>query len=311
MANTIEFARIYSQKMDEQLVAEAVSGFLEDNAAGYKYSGGNTISIPKLAFQSGLADYDRTGGAGYVRGDMTFAFEQKTFAKYRTRTFTLDANSVDETNFVLSAAKVAAEFQRSQVVPEIDAYRFSKIFASAPPANIADYSLNKATIGPAIKADILAVQDLTGLDTSELVILASYAAMGTLEISPDLLRTISVQNFKQGGVETSIKSIDGIPIIRVPSARFKSAYVFRDGKTAGQTAGGFTPDEDAQDINWIIMPKRAALAISKTDAVTIIPPDSNPNFYGYSINFVKYHDCWVLDNSAAAIFIKTQPMPGE
>jgi hypothetical protein len=56
MANTIEFAKIYSQKMDEQLVAEAVSGFLEDNASGYQYNGGNTIMIPKLAFQSGLAD---------------------------------------------------------------------------------------------------------------------------------------------------------------------------------------------------------------------------------------------------------------
>jgi hypothetical protein len=70
--------------------------------------------------------------------------------------------------------------------------------------------------------------------------------------------------------------------------------------------GGFVPADGALNIAWIVMPRKAAVAISKTDAVTVIPPESNQNFYGYSINIVKYHDCWVLDNKAATILIKTE-----
>lgn len=45
----------------------------------------------------------------------------------RGRTFQLDAVDVDETNFALVAGNVMGEFQRTKVIPEIDAYRYSKI----------------------------------------------------------------------------------------------------------------------------------------------------------------------------------------
>lgn len=48
----------------------------------------------------------------------------------RGRSFSFDENAVDETNFVLTAATVMGEFQRTKVIPEIDAYRYSTIAAA-------------------------------------------------------------------------------------------------------------------------------------------------------------------------------------
>lgn len=49
----------------------------------------------------------------------------------RGRKFLLDKMDVDETNFVASASAVMSEFQRTKVIPEVDAYRYSRIYALA------------------------------------------------------------------------------------------------------------------------------------------------------------------------------------
>ena len=49
----------------------------------------------------------------------------------RGRKFLLDKMDVDETDFVASATTVMGEFQRTQVIPEVDAYRYSRIYALA------------------------------------------------------------------------------------------------------------------------------------------------------------------------------------
>lgn len=68
----------------------------------------------------GLADYDRQ--EGYTDGAVNLKYETKTMTQDRGRRFTLDAMDVNESNFVATASSVMGEFQRTHVVPEIDAY---------------------------------------------------------------------------------------------------------------------------------------------------------------------------------------------
>ena len=56
--NTLEYAKIFSQTLDRQMLAEATSGWMEANAGQVKYSGGNEVKIPMIS-TSGLGDYDR------------------------------------------------------------------------------------------------------------------------------------------------------------------------------------------------------------------------------------------------------------
>jgi hypothetical protein len=293
MANTLEFTTLFQQKLDEQLIHGATSGWMENNAGQIIYNGGAEVKVPKMALD-GLGDYGRNT-TGYPRGDIDLAFETFTMRMDRAREFNFDRNDVDETNFAVNAAQVMSVFQKTHVIPEIDAYRYSSIAAVAAAASKTVSSTpTAADILSKLNEDITAVQDATGVDN--LIISMSRLVYGVLTNSTELSRNLDAANFTQGNVQMQVKGIDGIPIVPVPSARFKTKYVFNDGLTAGQVTGGFVPDETAKDINWIICPITAPLALSKTDVVKVFSPDVNQDMDSWKTQYRKYHDLWLFEN---------------
>ena len=165
--NTLEYAKIFSQTLDRQMLAEATSGWMEANAGQVKYSGGNEVKIPMIS-TSGLGDYDRD--EGFKRGAVTLSYQTMIMTQDRGRTFHLDAMDVDETNFVAAAGNVMGEFQRLQVVPEIDAYRYSRIAAlAAAKDRAAEQTVTAENVLSLLLADIAKIRDEIG-DATELVI---------------------------------------------------------------------------------------------------------------------------------------------
>lgn len=298
MANVLEYAKIFQQQLDEQVVAQATSGWMEANAGLVRYSGGNEVKIPVINMD-GLGDYDRTNG--FVEGSVNLTYETKTLTQDRGRTFMLDRMDVDETNFVATAANVMGEFQRVHVIPEIDAYRYSKIAteAIAKSAAVGGYTPSESDILKKLKDDIYAIYDVSG--EIPLVIVMNMTVAAILENSTELAKQLSVIDFTQGEVRTTVRGIDNNPIIKVPSSRMKTKYIFYDGKTAGQEGGGFTPDASAKNINWIIIPRTAPIAVSKTDNIRIFEPAQNQKADAWKIDYRKYHDLWIKDNQFAAI----------
>ena len=116
--NTLEMAKIFQQSLDKQMLVGATSGWMETNAAQVKYNGGDTVRMPKITV-GGLAKYDRD--KGFNQGSVTLTYDDYKLTQDRGRTFQLDAMDVDESNFVASAGNVMGEFQRLQVIPEVDA----------------------------------------------------------------------------------------------------------------------------------------------------------------------------------------------
>ena len=235
--NTLAYAQLFQQELDKQVVAGATTGWMEGNAGLVQYNGGNTVKIPKLVMD-GLGDYDRSNG--FTQGSATLTYETKTMTQDRGRTFMLDSMDVNETNFVANASNLMGEFQRTQVIPEIDAYRYSTIAKAAIAGSQASggYTPAVADIYTKLKADITNIQDVIG--AVPLVVTMSTATIGVLESSTELSRQLTLGAFN-GNVNTQVKQVDDCPIIEVPSARFKTAYAFFDGKTTGQTVGGFAP----------------------------------------------------------------------
>ena len=247
--NTIEAAKIFQTALDQQVLEGATSGWMEENAGQVKYSGGNEVKIPKISL-SGLGDYDRD--SGYTQGAVTFSYETKTMTMDRGRKFLLDKMDVDETDFVASATTVMGEFQRTQVIPEVDAYRYSRIYALAKDSYGRTYTPAASTILSTLSADITAAQDAAGAD--DLVIIMPITVSDMLNNSEKMTKYINAGDFKQGNLDLKVRYFNGIPIIPVPSARMKTAYTFNDGTTGGQEAGGFTPAAKATQIIWIIGP---------------------------------------------------------
>ena len=301
--NTLQYSQQFQTVLDAQMLAGATSAFMEANAGQVKYDGGDTVHIPEISMQ-GLAKYDRD--EGFNQGSVTLKFNPYKMTQDRGRTFQLDAMDVNETNFVATAGTVMGEFQRTQVIPEIDSYRYSKIAALSTAENkvTTGFTPAVATILEKLEAEITEIQDVVGEDEG-LIIVMSTKLRTILNNADKFNRYLNVAEFKNGSVNTTVKSFNDIPILGVPSARMKTAYVFNDGKTANQQAGGFKADTGAKDINWIIMPQRAPIAVSKTDKVRVFTPELNQKADAWKIDYRKYHDLWIPKNRFAAIRVNT------
>lgn len=289
--NTLEYTKIFQSQLDRQIVEGATSGWMEDNTGQVKYSGGNEVKIPTISTQ-GLGDYDRDNG--FVRVAVTLSYETYKMTQDRGRTFFLDAMDVDESNFIANAGNVMGVFQSEHVIPEIDSYRYSKMFALAKSGGkvTEGYIAVKDTIVEKLKADIQAIRNTVSLN-ADLVIIMSPITAGILSDALENSRRIDIGNFKQGEIDLTIKKFDGLPIIEVPSARLKTLYKKQDGKTVGQEAGGLVADTNAKDINWIITSKNVPIAVSKTDLTRIFNPMENQQANAWKIDYRKYHDIWI------------------
>lgn len=301
--NTLEMAKIFQQALDKQMLVGATSGWMEANAQNVKYNGGDTVRMPEISV-GGLAKYDRD--SGFNQGAVTLKYKDYKLTQDRGRTFHLDAMDVDESNLVASAGNVMGEFQRLQVIPEVDAFRYSKIAALAKGATheTAAFTPTKDNILEALDAEITKIQDIVG-DAEPLVIMMSTPARTILNGAKNITKFLDTTAFKAGVIDTKVKTYNEIPIFSVPSARMKTAYVFNDGKTAGQEAGGFKADTTAKDINWIIIARRAPIAISKTDKTRIFAPDINQKADAWKLDYRKFHDLWIPSNKLAGVWVNT------
>ncbi|MDZ4994588.1 hypothetical protein GNF80_16755 [Clostridium perfringens] len=306
MANTVETAIKIQNTLDKAAQQQLLTGWMEPNSTQVIYNGGKEVKIPKLTVD-GLGNYSRadgTGTKGYVAGSASFSYETKTMTQDRGRKFEIDAMDVDESNYSFTIANVMGEFQRMHVIPEIDAYRLSKLasiaIAKKKDTNVVyGYTPNKDDIISNLKDGIKKIRE-KGYN-GDLVIHLTYDAMTELELA--MLNKISSVDFSVNGVNTKVPAIDRIPLIETPQNRMYTAIKLNDGVTGGQEAGGYVKASNAKDINFIICPRKVPIAISKQDKMKIFEPKDNQDADAWKAAYRRYHDLWVKDNSEDSIFV--------
>lgn len=57
------------------------------------------------------------------------------------------------------------------------------------------------------------------------------------------------------------------------------------------------------EVNWLICPKNAPVAVSKTDNVKIITPELNQFADAWDVDYRKYHDLFIPENKKCAIAV--------
>lgn len=302
-ANTINYSQIFQPALDKQIVQESTTGWMELGASLVKYNGGNEVKLPSIVMD-GLGDYDRT--TGYVDGAVTLTWDTYKLTQDRGRKFQLDAMDVDETNFVATAGTVMGEFQRTLVVPEIDAYRYSKLASLAIAARqTRTAAITSENILTELLKDIATVKEVVG-NSSKLIITMSETMLTNLGLDDKAAKRMSTVNTAAAGeVATLVTSIDGHRIQPTQQNLLKTAFKFNDGKTGGQEAGGFVDDPAGKAINWIIAAENAPIAISKTDTVRVFDPMTNQRANAWDMDYRKYHDLWVPKSKEKAIFVNT------
>ena len=302
----VNYATIFSPVIDQALSVGMTSELMQADAADVKYEGGSSVKVATIT-APGLGDYSRT--SGYPSGAMTVEWTEYTFEKDRAAQVNIDKFDVDETNFVDTVANAVKTMKAENTDPEIDAYRYAKVFSAvaatsllATQAPMAYYTPAASTILGKLQDDMTAIQDLIG-EAAPIVCYMSRSAYGVLAKSTELTKQLQVLETNVNGVMTKVKGIDDMPIITVPSLRMRTSYTFNDGSSSF----GFAAAATAGRINWIIAPRGALKGVVKGDDVKVFDPSVNQLYSGWTIQFRLYHTLIVMSQKIASMRISFQP----
>ena len=293
MANSIELFKKYVPLLDEVYKLSSLTSDL-DGAPELARQGqnANELVIPKIDM-SGLANYSRNGG--YVDGDVTFTNETVKCNFDRGRMFTVDTLDNMETA-MMAFGRLASEFIRTKVTPEIDAFRF---------ATYASTSGIGTTTGAALSTGanvITALRDAVNtMDEAEVPATERY-----LYITPTLLGLV-----RDLDTSKSKEVLDGFAkIVKVPQSRFYTSIKQLSGKVEtvssssdDQTAGGYKKADSAKNINFMVIHKPAVIQYQKHVAPKVITPEQNQDADAWKFGYRNVGIADVYENKVAGIYL--------
>ncbi len=292
--NTLEFATKFAGELDKMIVQKSVTGFFADNLMRAKFVGAKTVIIPDIDFV-GLADYDRDNG--FSKGKMTVAHTSYTLTQDRARSLQIDREDMDETGIANLAGQIMGEYVRTKVIPEMDAYTLSKL-AGIAVSKTNTKTLDLSKVYAQFVELVNGVQAKAGFD-AELVAFVNADVYAAFMNSTEIQKHITVSDFKQGEVNLKVKKINDVALIPVASDRMKTAY------EDDTTNGGLKPTSTAKNIGMLVLPKKAASLVKKSEKIRVFEPDTNQDADAYKFDYRVYYDTLVkksnLDFIAAAI----------
>ena len=287
-----------TDELDKAVVQKPVTGFMADNNLRGKFVGTKTVMIPEMNI-SGLGDYDRD--TGFVSGTVSVTAKPFTLTMDRGRSFQLDREDNDESGIADLAGQIMGEFVRTQVVPEVDAYVLSKLAGYAVSATQTIVGDPVEDAFEMLSEGIANAQNAVGYD-EELVAFVDAKMLNALQNSTDVTRHLVMNDFKKGELHTQVNSLNGVAILPVPDSRMKTAYEFYDGTTGGQEEGGFAPATGAKSIGLLVLPRRAASLIKKTEQVRCFDPAHNLKADAWKLDYRLYYDVVVKDSLKNGIY---------
>lgn len=280
--NTITLAKAYVPMLDEVYQSASLTAVL-DGAAELCAEGANAgeLIVPVLSMQ-GLGEYDREDG--YAVGDITLTNETVRCNFDRGRMFSVDNMDNAETAGV-AFGRLAGEFIRTRVVPELDAFRFAQ-YAKAEGAGGASGALAD---GKAVIAALRAAQN--AMDAAEVPPEDRY-----LFILPALLAMVEDMD------TTASRAVlaNFAAVTKVPQARFYTDIVQRDGVSEGQKDGGYA--NAGQKLHFMVIHRPAVIQFEKHIAPKIITPEQNQKADAWKYGYRNVGVASVYPNKAAGIY---------
>ena len=301
MSQVIGLASKYIPMLDEKYKRAAITSVLDAPPELVRESmTANSIYIPNVAMQ-GLGDYNTS--TGFVSGDVTFTWVQHQFTNDRGRTFSIDAVENMET-IDLAFGSVAGQFIDLHVAPEVDAYRFAKLYTAAAAVGQSPTAADLAntTAVEAIDEGIKTLLD-GNVPRERLVLFVSYEVENFIKQSDQFSRQFLV-NAGSPVINRSVGTFDGIPVIGVPRNRFYDSITLYDGTTGGQEAGGYVKTASTgKDLNFVLVDAGSMLGITKTSVPRIFDPMTNQTAHAWKFDYRLYHDFFVPTNKRNGVYV--------
>lgn len=296
---TVNYAEAYSRELANAYPYVLYSGALwsNENTRKYKIVDAKTIKIPLLS-TGGRVDGDRTK-IGDFSQNFSNEWETKTLTNHRIWQTLVHPQDVNQTNMVASISNITKVMNETKKFPELDAMMFSTI-----------YSLRNAQKAiTAETADLTANTVLTKFDAMmDAMDEALVPVSGRILYCDTYTKTLIdnaiaiVRNNGDKKLVRSVSRIEEVDIVSVPTALFKTEYTFNDGKTSGQTDGGFVAKSTAKDIAMILLHPSAILPIVSYSFAQLQPPSALSQ--GKYVYFEEsFEDVFILNKRVDAIQI--------
>ncbi len=278
-----KFERDIAQKYTRELTSSALG------TTPVRFADARTVKIPRMTL-AGYKEHGRSGG--WNRQAFSNDYESKTLTHDRDVEFYVDAMDVDESNQVVSAANITNTFLTEHSIPEIDKFRYSKLYA--------EYTGKGGTVDTTALTEesVLRVFDKLTLQMDEAevpeegrMLYITPTAHDALKRAKEIQRSMGVA---AGGIDRRVRSLDDITFVKVPSSRMLSAYNFTDG---------VTPGVGAKQINMILCHPSAVISPIKHTAIYLFAPGQHTGGDGYLYQNRLYMDLFLIERKLPGVQI--------
>ncbi len=276
----INLVTTFKPLVDEKFTTASKKSLLTNT--DFEWTGAHSIKVYKIT-TSAMNDYGRSGPAagnwsryGAV-ASLDAVTEEMTLKKDRSFTFAIDKLDTDETAQQLQAASALERQLREVVIPEVDAYTYGVMCASAG-TTLAAKALTATNIYTEILAGSEALDNAEVPETGRVLVVtpATYALMKKCK---DITMETDVGNdLRLKGV---IGMLDGMSVQKIPANRLPAGFGF------------------------MIAHPCATVAPTKLEDYTI--HDNPPGISGALVEGRICYDAFTLDNKAKAIYYQAQP----
>ena len=266
----INYAEKYAKQVDERFTQASIT----DRAINkdYDFVGVQTVkvySVPTVA----MTDYTRSGSARYgVPEELENTVQEMTMGRDRAFTFTVDKGNDEETQGSLNAGRALNRQITEVIVPEVDAYRLSRMVRGAKTVEVGAYT---GAVGAYERIlDAQAALDDALVPRNGRILFVTSAFRKAIMLDSNFIKPSDMA--QKALINGQFGEVDGLPIVLAPS--------------------GYLP----AGVSMLLCHPQATTAPYKlSEYKTHIDP---PGINGILVEGRNYYDAFVLNNKACALY---------
>lgn len=292
----LNYAELYMQALQQKFSQGLFFNQLYNtpNNARIRWVNAKTIQIPRIDV-TGMVDANRDSIGSFSR-KVDNSWETKTLGHDREFRTLVDPVDVDETNMAVTIANITNVFNDEQKIPEMDKYMASKLFDEfSSYGGTADETAIDETNALSVYDDFMEQMDEAEVPPEGRILYVTPAVYKTLKNAEQIQRQILVTN-NSGAVNRSVRSLDDVSIVTVPSSRMKTAYDFTEGAEE---------DSSGLQINMILIHPQSIIAPQKYEFVDLDEPTAGTGGK-YLYYERKYWDVFVIERKVPGIMFNIE-----
>lgn len=288
----MNYAAEYQAALSQQFPYALYFGalFATPNNDRYRWIKSNVIEIPTIA-ATGRVDGDRDT-IGARKRNYAISWIPLVLNNHRTWKTLVHPRDIDETNQAASIANITRVYNEEQKFPEMNAYLVSKLFSDWE-------TMGKTADTTSLTADnVLEVFDrfMQNMDDKRVprhgrVLYVTPSVRTLINNAKQIYRHMDLKT-TSSAIRRGITAIDEVSIpASVPSDMMKTVYDFTEG---------WTPDNNAKQINMLLVYPQAVITPISYEFARLDPPSagSEGKFEYFEESF---EDVFILPNQADAV----------